>query len=66
MTIYLNHQPLRLERDYTLSEWFTAQDIPCDGTAVAINNRVIRRDQWSVTPLQEGDQVMLIRASHGG
>lgn len=36
------------------------------GLAVAVNKKVITRGFWASTPLKEGDEVLLIRASQGG
>ena len=39
---------------------------PPAGVAVALNGRVVRRAEHAQTPLQEGDEVELIRAVQGG
>ena len=36
------------------------------GFAIALNGAVVRRDAWASTPLNDGDQVELIRAMQGG
>ncbi|QIH33401.1 MULTISPECIES: sulfur carrier protein ThiS [Sphingobacterium] len=36
------------------------------GVAVALNNRVIPKDDWSKTHLQSSDQILLITATQGG
>lgn len=36
------------------------------GQAVAIDNMVVPRAQWGVTPLQEGMKITVIRAVCGG
>ena len=36
------------------------------GTAVAVNERVVRRDVWGDTVLEEGDIVEIIHAVQGG
>lgn len=36
------------------------------GMAIAINNDVIPRNDWDNHILQQGDKVMLIRATQGG
>lgn len=40
--------------------------LPERGVALAINNRVIPRNQWSCTMLSEGDNVTVIKAAFGG
>ncbi len=36
------------------------------GVAVALNNQVIPKDNWSTTVLQSKDQILLITATQGG
>ncbi|WP_199768572.1 sulfur carrier protein ThiS [Sphingobacterium sp. HMA12] len=36
------------------------------GVAVALNNQVIPKDDWSKTQLQSNDQILLITATQGG
>lgn len=36
------------------------------GIAVAINNEVISKINWSTTPLNENDRITIIRATQGG
>lgn len=41
-------------------------EIPTTGVAVAINNKVVRKTDWEVHMLAEGDEVMIITAVCGG
>lgn len=36
------------------------------GIAVAVNNSVVHKIEWSETSLQENDKVLLIKATQGG
>ena len=36
------------------------------GYAIALNGAVVRRDSWAATPLNDGDEVEIIRAMQGG
>ena len=36
------------------------------GYAMALNGALVRKDQWSVTTLNEGDRVEIVRAMQGG
>jgi sulfur carrier protein len=36
------------------------------GVAVALNAEVVRRAQWTATPLHDGDTVEVLRAVQGG
>lgn len=67
MKIQLNNQLLELPVEVTtaasLIKW---KGFPADGTALAINNRLIRRAMWASAQLQEGDRVTVISAAFGG
>jgi sulfur carrier protein len=58
-------------RAATLAEIFEAQateyELPGpQGFAMALNGRVVRRDAWRETPVEEGDRVEIVRAMQGG
>lgn len=36
------------------------------GLAVAINNAIVPREQWSVSSIKENDKIVIIRATQGG
>ena len=36
------------------------------GAAIAINNVVIRKDEWSTYQLNENDKIIIIKATQGG
>ncbi len=40
--------------------------LPERGVALAINNRIVPRTSWEETPLNEGDNVTIIKAAFGG
>lgn len=40
--------------------------LPSIGIAVARNGKVVRRDEHAATPLEEGDEIEIIRAVQGG
>ena len=50
----------------TLSQLIEQQRIPVAGIAVALGSRVVRREQWETTPLEEGCEITVIRATQGG
>jgi len=65
MTIRLNGEnketPAR-----TIAELLAELQAPETGVAVALNGAVVRRAEHQDTPLQEGDEVEVIRAVQGG
>jgi len=49
-----------------LQELSVELQLPGKGVAVAVNNRMIPREQWSSISLQENDKVVIIKAACGG
>ncbi|MEE7456950.1 thiamine biosynthesis protein ThiS [Methylorubrum populi] len=37
-----------------------------EGIAIALNGRVVRRNAWAETTLNEGDRIEIVRAMQGG
>ncbi len=66
MEIFLNQVELTLVDGSSLIELLAHQKIKPEGIAVAINNRIIVRDMWQTTPLEQGDKVTIIQATYGG
>lgn len=40
--------------------------LPAKGVAVAIDNKLVARTDWSTTPVEEGDNIVIIKAFCGG
>lgn len=67
MQITVNNQPRELgDIAITLTQLLSQMDVPAAGTAIALNQNVVPRSQWDEQPLENGDQVMIIRATAGG
>lgn len=67
MTIILNDVPVKLPNDLmNIEELVKWKGISSQGTAVALNDKLIKQDQWSVTTLKELDRVTVISAAYGG
>lgn len=65
MRIKLNGEDFQSEAA-TIAALLEEMQAPVTGVAVALNGRVVRRAEHAQTPLQEGDEVELIRAVQGG
>lgn len=50
----------------TVAELLHELNTPSIGVAVAINGQVVRKAEHNVTPLNENDDIELIRAVQGG
>ena len=66
MKVFLNHQEICVGSRGTLRDLLAGQSITSDGVAVAVNNRIISKEDWPDTFLANGDKVTVIRATCGG
>lgn len=66
MQIIVNNKAMEMAEGSTLSTLAEALRLPEKGVAVAVNNQMIPREEWSATSLQEGTQVVVIKAACGG
>lgn len=65
MNITVNNKPTTTEAS-TLAQLADALALPAVGVAVAINNKMVPRTEWSSKMLCEGDSVVIIKAVCGG
>ena len=65
MVIRLNGEP-RETAAQSIIELLKELQVPHSGIAVAVNGRVIRREEHVTTMLSGGDDVEIIRAVQGG
>ena len=49
-----------------LSLFSQEQNLPVTGIAIAVNNRMIPRTEWDTYALNEGDNILIIKAVCGG
>lgn len=67
MTIELNNVSEKLPNDYmTISDLVEWKKIPKNGTAIAINDKLVKQENWPVTKLNDFDRVTVISAAYGG
>ncbi|NMA75188.1 MAG: sulfur carrier protein ThiS [Bacteroidales bacterium] len=66
MTVYLNEKPVTITKDITLSDFLAQQEVPSQGIAVAIDQKVIPRNQWESTLLADQQNILLIHIVSGG
>jgi len=66
MKITLNGDPKELPGPLTVQELLDSLQIPGGRVACEINLKIIRRAQYSATPINEGDTVEIIQAIGGG
>ena len=67
MIVIYNNETLSLPNDnMTLSELAKWKNIPLQGTAIAINDKLVKKDNWETTYLNNLDRVTVITAAFGG
>lgn len=67
ITIKINNVKTDLPNDYmNLLELLEWKGITKGGTAVAVNNKIVKHENWSLTHFSEGDTVTVISAAFGG
>lgn len=67
MNIQFNQSPLCVEEGITIKKLLQQKGLDRQqGIAVALNNRVVPKEKWEHTILQENDMLLLIGASYGG
>ena len=65
--IILNGVPETLPHEnMTIADLLEWKDINTQGTAVAIDNKLIKKDKWSTTTLSDHEEVNIISAAFGG
>lgn len=67
MTIKLNNETTRLpEEDMTVEGLLAWKGVNPNGTAVAVNGRLVKRESWNAVRLSDDDDVVIISAAFGG
>ncbi len=67
MNVYINNVAHDLPEDATVPTVLQAINIISDkGIALAINNVVASRNEWSTCIIKDGDKITLIKATQGG
>ena len=65
MNIQINNQQTATSAS-TLSELATELALPQKGVAIAVANKMVPREAWETTALEEGASVVIIKAAFGG
>ncbi len=67
ISIRVNDEPLSFAAPVTLQEALRQIGVADRrGVAIAINDTVVPRSQWSARELVEGERVLIIQATQGG
>ena len=66
MKVYINQNETEVPEDITVQELLDRQQTAAEGTAMAIDNKLVPKSEWSNRTLADGDKITLIRATFGG
>lgn len=67
MNIYCNGKPIAVSEPASLHSLLVLTDfVNKKGIAVAVNNSVVKKQDWESTFLHENDKVLIISATKGG
>lgn len=66
ITIKVNNNQHEFLNPVTLQELVAKLQIQTNGIAIAVNNTVVKKSDWSVQLLQNNDDVLIIKSTQGG
>lgn len=66
MKIIVNNKEVDLIQGNTIADLARQLELPLQGVAIALHNRMIPRTQWEEQVLQPGDSLVIIKAACGG
>lgn len=67
MNIRCNGQDVVVDTNLTLQEFLSQQNLDNKkGVAVAVNDSIVTRSNWSTLHLSENDSILIISATKGG
>ena len=66
MKITLNNTQLIVADNCTLMQLIEQEELPLNNIALAVNNRLVLRNEWATTTFNEGDKIVAIVAAYGG
>ena len=66
MKVLVNNKEIELLQGNTIADLAQQMNLPQVGVAIAVQNRMIPRTEWNEKVLQEGDNLVIIKAACGG
>lgn len=66
MKITLNDTPMTCAEGVTLEALLVGLDRLQPGSALAVNQTIVPRDEWATRPVSAGDDILLFQAIAGG
>ncbi len=66
ITVFVNSESISVKENATLEQVILPKLSNINGIAVALNERVIQKLDWTSTILNEKDKILIIKATQGG
>lgn len=66
MTIKVNNQSKKITKNSSVASLLQQLAQPEHGIAVAINQKIITKTDWSTKTINHGDDILIIQATQGG
>ena len=66
MKIYINQKEIEVQNNISVKELLDMQQIAIEGTAIAIDNKLVPKNEWNDRILTDGNKITIIRATFGG
>lgn len=66
MKIYINQKEIEVQDNISVKELLDMQQIAIEGTAIAIDNNLVPKNEWNDRILTDGNKITIIRATFGG
>ncbi len=66
MNIKINNEPAIVAEGTKLASIAMMLQLPDKGVAVAVNNAMVPRAEWAARTVQEGDDIVILKAFCGG
>jgi thiamine biosynthesis protein ThiS len=66
LRVYINGESREISGPTSLAELIAQLELPAARIAVELNRSVIRRADWSSTPIQEDDRIEIVHFVGGG
>ena len=66
MKVFVNNKETELTQGNTVADLAQQLELPQQGVAIAVQNKMIPRAEWGNKELQEADHLVIIKAACGG
>lgn len=66
MKVQVNNKEVEISPSSTITQLTAQLELPVQGIAIAVNNKMVSRTEWGKYVLQENDNLVIIKAACGG